>query len=324
MKIKGSTILVTGGAGFIGSHVVDRLLLKNPKKIIVLDDFSRGTPQNIEQASKYKNLEIVKGDIRDQKLVNNVTQACDYVFHLAAIRITRCAEDPRLCQQVLVDGTFNVLEACAKHKVKKLIFSSSASVYGSPSYLPMDEKHPFNNTTAYGAAKIANEEMAKAFKAMYDLNYVVLRYFNIYGPRMDIYGVYTEVLIKWLDAIDKNVSPIIHGDGKQALDFVYIEDIVDANIKALESDVNEGVFNVGTGKSTSLKELLNILLELTGSKLEPIYQKSVKRPYVQKRTADTVLAEKWLGIVAKTGIEDGLRKLIQWRREQLAKSPLNK
>ncbi len=322
MQIKGSTILVTGGAGFVGSHVVDKLLLKNPKKVIIFDDFSRGTPQNIEEASKHKNAELVTGDIRDSEQVGSVVRGCDYVFHLAAIRITRCAEDPRLCQQVLVDGTFNILEACATNKVKKLILSSSVSIYGDPSYLPMDEKHPFNNTTAYGAAKIANEEMTKAFRAMYGLNYVILRYFNVYGPRMDIYGVYTEVLIKWLEAIDKNVPPIIHGDGKQALDFIYVEDIADSNIRGLESDINQGVFNVGTGKSTSLKELLGILLELTGSKLKPIYQKSVKRPYVQKRTADITLAKNKLGFVAKTDLKTGLKKLIEWRKEQLAKRPL--
>lgn len=318
MEIKGSVILVTGGAGLIGSSVVDKLLLKNPNKIIILDDFSRGTSQNIQEASKHKNVELVKGDIRDAALVNKLTKGCDYVFHLAAIRITKCAEDPRLCQEVLVDGTFNVLDACAKNNVKKLILSSSASVYGDPSYMPMDEKHPFNNTTAYGAAKIANEEMAKAFRAMFGLNYVILRYFNVYGPRMDIYGVYTEVLIKWLEKIDKNEAPIIHGDGKQALDFIYIDDIAEANIRALESDVNAGVFNVGTGKSTSLKDLLGILLKLNGSKIKPIYQKNANRPYVQKRAADTKLAKKELGFVAKTNLTQGLKKLIEWRKEQLS------
>jgi UDP-glucose 4-epimerase len=317
MKIKGSVVLVTGGGGFIGSHLIDKLLTKNPKKIIILDNFSRGTDQNIKDALKHKNVELVKGDVRDFELLDKLTKNSDYVFHLAAIRITQCAEDPRLCQEILVNGTFNVLNACAKNKVKKFIFSSSASVYGNPSYMPMDEKHPFNNTTAYGAAKIASEEMAKAFKSMYDLNYVILRYFNIYGPRMDIYGVYTEVLMKWLDAIDRNTPPIIHGDGKQALDFVYVGDIVNANIRALESDINEGVFNVGTGKSTSLKDLLGILLELTGSKLRPIYQKNVKRPYVQKRAADITLAKKTLGFVAKTELKNGLKKLIQWRKGQI-------
>lgn len=319
MKIEGSVILVTGGAGFIGSSVVDKLLLKKPKKIIILDDFSRGTNQNIEKAAKNKNVELVTGDIGNLKLVDGLTKNCDYVFHMAAIRITKCAEDPRLCQQVLVNGTFNVLEACVKNKVKKIILSSSASVYGNPSYMPMGESHPFNNTTAYGAAKIANEEMTKAFKAMYGLNYVILRYFNVYGPRMDIYGVYTEVLIKWLEKIDKNENPIIHGDGKQALDFVYVDDVARANIQALESDVNSGVFNVGTGKSSSLKELLGLLLKLSKSKLKPIYVKNVKRPYVQKRAADIRKAKEELKFVAKISLEEGLKRLMKWREKQLAK-----
>lgn len=319
MKIRNSTILITGGAGLVGSHLTDNLLEKNPKKIIILDDFSRGSMDNLSNAVKTGKIEIVKGDIRNSKLVNKLMENVDYVFHEAAIRITKCAEDPRMCQEVLADGTFNVLEACVKNKVKKLILASSASVYGNPSYLPMDEKHPFNNTTAYGAAKVATEEMAKAFRAMYGLNYIVLRYFNIYGPRMDIYGVYTEVFIKWLDKIDKKESPIIHGDGKQALDFVYIKDIVKANMLALESEISEGVYNVGTGKSTSLKELLDILLELTGSRLKPIYQRTVKRPYVQKRTADITKAKKELGFVADLTVKEGLKQLIDWRKEQLAR-----
>lgn len=317
MKISNSIILITGGAGLVGSHLTDSLLKKNPKKIIILDDFSRGTESNLLDALTSGKVEIVKGDIRDIDLVNKLMRNVDYVFHEAAIRITRCAQDPRLCQEVLVNGTFNILESCVKNKVKKIILASSASVYGNPSYLPMDEEHPFNNTTAYGAAKIATEEMIKAFRAMYRLNYVVLRYFNIYGPRMDINGVYTEVLIKWLDKIDKNESPIIHGDGKQALDFIYIKDIVEANILALESERNEGVYNVGTGKSTSLKELLDMLLELTGSNLKPIFQASVKRPYVQKREADITKVKDDLKFSSKFTIRQGLKNLIEWRKERL-------
>lgn len=319
MKIKNSTIVITGGAGLVGSHLADELLKKNPKKIIILDDFTRGVKQNLTEAMKSGKIIIANGDIRNSSYVHKIIKQADYVFHEAAIRITRCAEDPRSCQEVLVDGTFNVLEACAKHKIKKLILASSASVYGDPSYLPIDEKHPFNNTTAYGAGKIATEEMTKAFHAMYSLPYIALRYFNIYGPRMDIYGVYTEVLIKWLDKIDANEPPILHGDGKQALDFVYISDIVRANIIALESDRVEGIYNVGTGKSTSLKELLTLLLELRKSNLEPMYQKSVNRPYVQKRQASTVKAAKELGFSTKIEIREGLKMLIDWRNKQLGR-----
>ena len=317
MKINGSKILITGGAGFVGSHTVDYLLHKDPKQIIVFDNFSRGIGENLKKAEKSGRLKIVNGDIRNIDQVNDLLKGVDYVFHQAAIRITRCAEEPRLCQEVLIDGTFNILESCVKNNVKKLIFSSSASVYGDPSYLPMDEKHPFNNTTAYGAAKIASEEMIKAFRAMYGLNYVILRYFNVYGPRMDIYGVYTEVLIKWLEKIDNHEAPIIHGDGKQSLDFVYVEDVAQANVKALESEINQGIYNVGTGKSTSLKELLDILLEETKSDLKPVYEPVVKRPYVQKRCADTSLAKKEIKFSAKLNLNEGLRKLIVWRKKQL-------
>ena len=285
MKIKGSNIVITGGGGFIGSNTVDQLVQEKPARIIILDNFTRGVKLNLENAVKSKIARIVEGDIRDQKLVDKVLKKADYVFHMAAIRITRCAEEPRLCQEVLVDGSFNVLESCVKNKIKKIIFSSSASVYGDPSYLPMDENHPFNNTSAYGAAKIATEEMLKAFRKMYSLNYVILRYFNVYGPRMDIFGVYTEVLINWLDKIDKGESPVVHGDGKQALDFVFVEDVARANLLALKSSVNEGVYNVGTGKLTSLTELVDLLVELASSKAKPIYKTDVKRPYVQKRSA---------------------------------------
>src|SRR3989344_2443215 len=320
MKIKGSNIVITGGGGCIGSNTVDQLVQEKPARIIILDNFTRGVKLNLENAVKSKIARIVEGDIRDQKLVDKVLKKADYVFHMAAIRITRCAEEPRLCQEVLVDGSFNVLESCVKNKIKKIIFSSSASVYGDPSYLPMDENHPFNNTSAYGAAKIATEEMLKAFRKMYSLNYVILRYFNVYGPRMDIFGVYTEVLINWLDKIDKGESPVVHGDGKQALDFVFVEDVARANLLALKSSVNEGVYNVGTGKLTSLTELVDLLVELTSSKAKPIYKTDVKRPYVQKRSADIEKARKELDFMYKTTVREGLKKLIAWRKTQLKKN----
>ena len=186
--------------------------------------------------------------------------------------------------------------------------------------MPMDENHPFNNTSAYGAAKIATEEMLKAFRKMYSLNYVILRYFNVYGPRMDIFGVYTEVLINWLDKIDKGESPVVHGDGKQALDFVFVEDVARANLLALKSSVNEGVYNVGTGKLTSLTELVDLLVELASSKAKPIYKTDVKRPYVQKRSADIEKARKELDFMYKTTVREGLKKLIAWRKTQLKKN----
>lgn len=312
-------IVVTGGAGLIGSFVVDYLLESFGKKInqiIVLDNFTRGTKENLENALKSKKVKIVKDDIRDLKTVDRVIKGADYVIHEAAIRITQCAEDPRLCNEVLIDGTFNVFESCVKHNVKKLIFNSSASVYGQPLKLPMSEDDPYRNDTAYGAAKIANEQMAKAFRKMYGLNYVALRPFNVYGPRMDIYGVYTEVLIRWLDRIDQGLSPIIFGDGKNTLDFIYVEDVARATICALKSSINEGVFNVGSGKETSLKELVDLFLSLTNPTLKPIFeQEKLKTNYATRRQADIKAAMKYLKFEAKTTLKEGLKKLIDWRKE---------
>lgn len=312
-------IVVTGGAGLIGSWVVDYLLQEFGKKneqIVVLDNFTRGTIANLSDAKKSGKIKMVRGDIRDKKTVERVIKGADYVIHEAAIRITQCAEDPRLCNEILVDGTFNVFEACVKHKVKKLVFNSSASVYGNPSYIPMDEDHPYNNDTAYGAAKIANEHMARAFRAMYGLNYVCLRPFNVYGPRMDIYGVYTEVLIRWLDRIDAGLSPIIYGDGKQSLDFIYVEDVARATICALKSSVNEGFYNVGTGRETDLNKLAQTLLKLTNPKLGVIYEPQRKVAHVNRRKASIKRAKKDLGFIAKTTVREGLKKLIEWRAKE--------
>ncbi len=308
-------IVVTGGAGLIGSWVVDYLLKEfkdRVGRIVVFDNFSRGTWANLEEALKSKKVKVIEGDIRDAGQVDKLIKGADYVIHEAAIRITQCAEDPRLCNEVLVGGTFNVFEACVKHKVKKLIFNSSASVYGEPVHLPMDEAHPYNNFTAYGAAKIANEQMAKAFRKMYGLNFVSLRPFNVYGPRMDIYGVYTEVMIRWLDRIKEGLPPIIFGDGKQSMDFIYVEDVADATIRGLNSPVNEGFYNVGTGVETNLKQLLKLLLKVTNSKLKPIFQEARVATHVTRRQSDPKKAKKDLHFVAKTDLEKGLVKLVDW------------
>ncbi|MBI4058783.1 NAD-dependent epimerase/dehydratase family protein [Candidatus Microgenomates bacterium] len=310
--------VVTGGAGFIGSWVIDYILksYKNQVgKITVLDNFTRGTRENLQEALKSKKVKIITGDIRDPKTVDRAVRGADYVIHEAVIRITQCAEDPRLCNEILVDGTFNVLEACAKHKVKKLVFNSSASVYGNPSYVPMDENHPYNNETLYGAAKIANEQMARAFRAMYGLNYVCLRPFNAYGARMDIFGVYTEVLIRWLDRIDQGLSPVIFGDGKQSLDFIYVEDIAYATICALKSKINEGFYNVGSGRETSLNTLAKKVLQLTKSPLAIVHEAPRKFTNVERRKADTRRAKKDLGFKAQISLSEGLRRLIKWRKE---------
>lgn len=317
MSIQGTTVLVTGGAGFVGSHIADLLIKERPKEIILLDNLIRGSRLNISHLLSKKNVQFIEGDIRDKELVSRLVRKTDYIFHQAAIRLLKSAEDPRLCHEVMIDGTFNIVEAAVKNKVKKIIMASSVSVYGEPSYVPMDEPHPYNNMTMYGAAKIANEHLAIAFNHMYKIPIIMLRYFNVYGPRMDILGAYTEVLIKWLEKIDKGESPIIHGDGKQALDFVYVEDVARANILALESDIRWGIYNVGTGNSTTLKELADILIRLTNSDVSAVLQPDVKRPYVQKRQADMRKTEKDLGFKARVSIEEGLKRLIEWRKKQL-------
>jgi UDP-glucose 4-epimerase len=264
---------------------------------------------------EYANVKVTGGDICNASLVNRLTDGVDYVFHQAALRITRCAEFPREAIEVLVDGTFNVIEAAQKYKVTKVIAASSASVYGEPSYLPIDESHPFNNRTMYGAGKIATEQMLRSFHDTYGLNYVAFRPFNVYGPRMDMTGAYTEVLIRWLDAIDAGKPPVIFGDGTQSMDFVYVGDVARANLLAAQSDVTDEAFNIGTGVQTSLTELCHMLLRLTGSSLRPEYREARRVGNVQRRRAATEKADGMLGFHAAVTLEDGLRELIRWREE---------
>jgi UDP-glucose 4-epimerase len=312
-QIAGSRILVTGGAGFVGSVIVDQLLQAGAAEVRALDNFIRGSRSNLEDAVEQGRVTVIEGDIRDVATVDRATAGVDYVFHQAALRITRCAEAPREAVEVLIDGTLNVLEAAVRHDVKKVVAASSASVYGSSSYLPMDENHPFNNRTLYGAGKIANEQMLRAFYEMYGLSYVAFRYFNVYGPRMDLEGVYTEVLIRWLDAIGGGQPPLIFGDGSQTMDFVYVGDVARANLVALESEVSDAVFNVGTGIQTSLRELCDLVLRLTGSSLKPEYREARKHANVQTRCAGIAEAERRLGFRAGVSLAEGLQELINWR-----------
>jgi UDP-glucose 4-epimerase len=313
-ELIGTCCLVTGGAGFIGSTIVDQLLAAGASEIRVLDNFVRGSWRNLEHALAQGGVNVVDGDIRDASLVERATDGADYVFHQAALRITRCAEAPREAVEVLMTGTLNVLEAALKHKVKKVVAASSASVYGEPSYLPVDELHPFNNRTMYGAGKIATEQMLRALHDTSGLRYVAFRPFNVYGPRMDTVGAYTEVLIRWLDAIEANKPPLIFGDGHQSMDFVYVEDVARANLAAIYKDVTDEVFNVGTGVQTSLNELCNLILKLTGSTLTPEYREARKVGNVERRRAATEKADKMLGFRASVTLEQGLRELIQWRQ----------
>ena len=321
MKIKGGRFLVTAGAGLMGSHITDRLLAGGASRIILLDNFVRGTMHNIEETLKDPRVQLVRGDIRDLALLLDLAAGMDGIFHLAALRITVCGENPREAMEVMMLGTHNVLQAMVEKQVGKLVYASSASIYGLADSFPTNENHhPYNNRTYYGAAKIAGEGMARSFADMYGLQYVALRYFNVYGPRMDIQGKNTEVLVRWLDRLDAGQHPIIFGDGSQTMDFVYIDDVTDANIMAMESDVTDEVFNVASGTETSLLGLLRTLLRVTGSTLEPEFLPERSVNPVPRRLADTTKAENLLGFKAKVNLEEGLRRLIAWRKEVLARS----
>lgn len=318
-------ILITGGAGLVGSHIADLLVKEGASEIIILDNFTRGRCENLAWAQENGHLVIVEGDIRDRELLADVMQRVDIVFHQAAIRITQCAEEPRLALEVLADGTFNVLEAAVNAGVKKVVAASSASIYGMAEDFPTTESHhPYNNRTLYGAAKIFNEGLLRSFYDMYGLDYVALRYFNVYGPRMDIYGVYTEVLIRWMERIAAGQPPLIFGDGKQTMDFVYIEDIAKANILAAKADVSDEVFNVASGVETSLNDLAYSLAKVMGSDLKPEYGPERKVNPVQHRLADVSKAKRLLDFQTQVSLEEGLAHLVNWWREQkLAKETSN-
>ncbi|MGW1911459.1 SDR family NAD(P)-dependent oxidoreductase [Streptomyces sp. NPDC002076] len=317
-SVRGKKILVTGGAGTIGSNLVDLLAEGGAREIVVLDNFVRGRRANLAQALPSGVVEIVEGDVRDAATVRKVTEGADLVFHLAAIRITQCAEEPRLANEVLVDGTFNVLEAAAETGVTKVIASSSASVYGMAETFPTTERHhPYNNDTFYGAAKAFNEGMLRSFHAMYGLDYVALRYFNVYGPRMDIHGLYTEVLIRWMERIEAGEPPLVLGDGTQTMDFVDVRDIARANVLAAESDLTDEVFNIASGTETSLKELAEGLLEAMGATgLEPVHGPARSVNSVVRRLADTSQAAERLGFTARIDLRTGLRDLVEWWRAE--------
>jgi UDP-glucose 4-epimerase len=316
-SFRDSRVLITGGAGLIGSHIADLLVEEGAQEIVILDDFTRGRRENLSWAMANGPVKIVKGDIRNRELVTESLQDIDLVFHQAAIRITQCAQEPRLALEVLVEGTFNVLEAAVKANVKKVVAASSASVYGLAESFPTDEKHhPYNNLTFYGAAKVFNEGMLRSFHNMYGLNYVALRYFNVYGPRMDAYGVYTEVLIRWMERISNGQPPLIFGDGSQTMDFVHVRDIARANILAAKAEVTDEVFNIASGTETSLIELAHSLSGVMGANLDTEHGPERKVNPVSRRLASTVNAKQKLGFEATVSLESGLKELVDWWRSE--------
>jgi UDP-glucose 4-epimerase len=311
--MKDKRILITGGAGLVGSHIADLAALERPSSIVVLDNFTRGRRENLSQAMAAFPVEVVEGDIRDRALVRKLCAGTDIVFHQAAIRITQCAEDPRLAFDVLAGGTFNVAEAAAEAGVEKMVAASSASVLGLAEHFPTDERHhPYNNRTIYGAAKTFNEGLLRSFAEMKGLPYVALRYFNVYGPRMDVHGVYTEVLIRWMERIAAGQPPVIHGDGKQTMDFVHVHDIARANILAAKSGLTDEVFNVASGAETSLNDLAHLLTAVMGSSVKTQHVEARKVNAVTRRLADIGKARTVLGFQAEVSLEAGLRDLVSW------------
>jgi UDP-glucose 4-epimerase len=305
--------LITGGAGLIGSHIADRLVAEGCEEIVVLDNLTRGRRENLDAANASGKVTMVDGDIRDIDLVRRSMEGIDIVFHEAAIRITHCAENPRLAHDVLATGTFNVIEAAVSAGVKRVVSASSASIYGQAEKFPTSEKHHgYGNRTIYGATKMYSEGLLRSFHEMYGLNYVALRYFNVYGPRMDAFGVYTEVMIRWMERLAKDQPCVIFGDGAQTMDFVFVTDIARANLRAANSSITDDVLNIASGNETSLAELAAMLGLVMGVNRPVEYGPARNATPVWRRLADVKKAERLIGFKAEVSLEEGLRQLVQW------------
>ena len=320
MDIQGKRLVVIGGAGLVGSHTVDQLLKYDIKSLVVYDNFARGTMRNLENALKDPRVTVFEagGDVQQTDVLNVALAGADGVFHLAALWLLHCHDFPRSAFDVNIRGTFNVLEACVAKKVGRLVYSSSASVYGDALTEPMEEDHPFNNKNFYGATKIAGEAMARAFHHRYGLNVVGLRYMNVYGPRQDYQGAYIAVIMKMLDAIVRGEGPTILGDGSEAFDFVAVEDCARANICAMRADTVDRFYNVGTGRRTSLKELAERLCHLTGCNQPISYAPRSQATLVRNRIGSPELATAEIGFKAQIDLDEGLRRLIAWRKADAA------
>src|SRR5687767_14695848 len=320
MDLKGSKLVLVGGAGLIGSHTVDRLLREDVGEILVYDNFVRGRAENLADALKDPRVRIydIGGDILQTDIMDSAFEGADGVFHFAALWLLQCHEFPRSAFEVNVRGTFNVMDACVRKGVKRLVYSSSASVYGDAVSEPMTEDHPFNNQNFYGATKICGEAMLRAYHHRYGLDYVGLRYMNVYGPRQDYRGAYIAVIMKMLDAIDRGESPTIFGDGSEAFDFVAVEDCALANVRAMQATASDRFYNVGTGTRTSLKELAELLLQLTGSNQPINYAPRSTATLVRNRIGDPRQAAEEIGFTAEVGLREGLERLIEWRASHKA------
>lgn len=319
MEFQGKKIVLIGGAGLIGSHTVDLLTQEDVKEIVIYDNFVRGTHENLSGSLRDPRVKIydVGGDITQTDILDSALKGADGVFHFAALWLLQCHEFPRTAFNVNVGGMFNILEGCVANGVKRLVWSSSASVYGDAVEEPMTEDHPFNNKNFYGATKICGEAMARAYHYRYGLDYVGLRYMNVYGPRQDYRGAYIAVIMKMLDAIDKGEGPTILGDGSEAFDFVAVEDCGRANICAMKAETTDRFYNVGTGTRTSLKELAEKIINLTGTNLPINYAQRSQATLVRNRIGSPVLAKREIGYEAKINLDEGLMKLIEWRKTHI-------
>ena len=320
MDILGKRLVVIGGAGLIGSHTVDQLIKHDVKEIIIYDNFVRGRYENLSEALKDPRVKIydIGGDILQTDILDSALKGVDGVFHLAALWLLQCHEYPQSAFETNVRGTFNVMNSCVKNGVKRLVYSSSASVYGDAVEEPMTEDHPFNNQNFYGATKICGEAMLRSFYHRYGLDFVGLRYMNVYGPRQDYHGAYIAVIMKMLDAIDRDEGPTILGDGSEAFDFVAVEDCGLANLCAMNSEASDSFYNVGTGKRTSLKHLAEMLLEITGSNKTINYAPRSQATLVRNRIGSPKKASQEMGFTAKLDLTEGLKRLIEWRNNQKA------
>ena len=320
MILDGTKLVLVGGAGLIGSHTVDRLLKEDVREVVIYDNFVRGRAENLEEALKDPRVRIydIGGDILQTDILESALDGVDGVFHFAALWLLQCHGFPRSAFDVNVRGTFNVMESCVKKGVKRLVYSSSASVYGDAVTEPMTEDHPFNNQNFYGATKIAGEAMLRAFHYRYGLDFVGLRYMNVYGPRQDYRGAYIAVIMKMLDAIDRGDSPTILGDGSEAFDFVAVEDCALANVRAMQASTSDRFYNVGTGRRTSLKELAELLIELTGSEKPINYAPRSTATLVRNRIGSPKRAAEEIDFTAQIDLREGLEKLIAWRASHKA------
>jgi UDP-glucose 4-epimerase len=315
MDLKGSKLVLVGGAGLIGSHTADRLLKEDVREIVIYDNFVRGRMENLADALRDPRVRVfdIGGDILQTDIMDAAFDGADGVFHFAALWLLQCHEFPQSAFDVNVRGTFNVMDACVRKGVKRLVYSSSASVYGDAVMEPMAEDHPFNNQNFYGATKICGEAMMRAYHHRYGLDYVGLRYMNVYGPRQDYKGAYIAVIMKMLDAIDRGESPTVMGDGSEAFDFVAVEDCGLANVRAMQASATDNFYNVGTGKRTSLRELAEMLIELTGSEREVQYAPRSAATLVRNRIGCPKKAAEELGFTAEIDLREGLDRLIAWR-----------